>query len=172
MKSYLSPMIQRFATWRPAWQSGRPQSGYAVHLVHGFRPYRGLGNPGLIRQAKGMVAHALAVEDFRPAYEREEIDKLFNDKVLAEYGGGVHRAANGDPKTTMDRPIFWADLLNNKMGGVIMNLDYLEETLKDGTISPDTLDEVLKDILPSLEQLKIIEDWIHFNADFMRKVFA
>jgi hypothetical protein len=170
MESNISPLFLRLANWRPSWKVG-PKQSYPVELVLGYKAASGKGDERLIMQVKQMVMHVLN-SSITPAFAAEDIDRLFNANVLGEYGTGRYYAENGDPRTTMDKPGRWADLLNNKIASVIGNISFTETSFKEGNVSPHILEEVIADITGILAEIKIIEDWIHYHPAFLRQVFG
>ena len=154
--------MQRFTYWMPPnWKT--PISCHRVEIVHGQQNLRDLSTAAIL--------HILTIPVIHTAYTREEINKVFNDEVLSKYGGGRYFSKNNNPRETLDQPAYWSDLLNNTMSIVLGNISYLEGCEKAGVIPDDVIEDVLPDIQTGLKYCKIIEDWIHYNRDFMLKLY-
>ena len=165
--SRINPIFDQFTIWKaPTTRSVR------VQLPHGFRPIRNQSPTSPLIQARIMIKHVLMHPEIERFYSPGEIDRVLNDEVLAKYGGGRYFSPVQNPKLTLTALGHWADLINNKIVGVLGNIQYLEMSVRDGQIPQEIIDEVMPDIQDCLRELKAIEDWISYNPAFMRQIVS
>lgn len=164
----LSPVGIRYAVWR---QSSK--RAYPIHLVRGATPIKEKSiERRNLEYARNMIRQVLDRSDLRPLYPGEKIDRAFNAGILRSFCAGKYYTAKAAPVRALDTLTKWADLLSNKVGGAIGFLTILEESSENGSVPPDLLAEILPELQASLRELKIIEDWIHYHRDFMRRIIA
>jgi hypothetical protein len=113
-------------------------------------------------KALNILMQKIKAGRFKPHYKHSEIDKLFKEKVLAEYAMGRYLR-----ERKLDSIDAWDDLLNNIATSAVTNRQSLRKWPNEPPAKRlDTAREIQKIII----KLKIIEDWIYYHPEAMRGI--
>ena len=162
----MTEAIKPYAAWRP-----RLGENIRVSVLHGFneRSFSILG---------AVLAHTIRFVINDPNYERYfsplEIDRLFNEEVLAQYGEGRYFDPSMQLRKKLDTLNKWGDLISNHCP-VFYDIAFLADYLEGDLSICLTLDEIgilLDNINKGLRKLKIIEEWMYNNPAFMLGIVA
>ncbi len=116
------------------------------------------------RPALKMLMGKIKAGRFKPHYNRQEIDKLFRDEILAKYANG--RYLNRRQLNSLGA---WNDLLNNLATITKTNRDLLRAFRND---PPEERLEATGNIQQGIIMFKIIEDYIYYHPETVRGVIT
>ena len=162
----INPLIRKYAHWKAP-----DNKIYTIYSVRKVEAHQQFNEAASYQQIANIIGSIVKAELFQPAYSENEIDGIFNEQVLKTHRGGVYYSASGNPKETLAKKNSWPDLIINKVGIIIQAVDHMKANEAAGIVPQFIIDDVLPDIELTLKTLKIIEDWIYYNRNFMLRLF-
>lgn len=154
-----------------------PTSGAQVRisLLRGFDsvPRNGRGERTMAgtRLTIFLIRHVLLDTSQTRYFRREEIDAAFRDKVLKCCSNGIHYARGQGFKDKLRTLQSWTDLIINALT-ITFSTFHIIKTGLHGGLNSKYIEETAAAAQTWLERLKIIEDWISSNPEFMLEVLA
>ncbi|NQU17718.1 MAG: hypothetical protein HQ564_06585 [Candidatus Saganbacteria bacterium] len=117
---------------------------------------------------RNYLLYIIQKRNYSPQNSKSETDQLFKSKIL-RYAEGRYLPKGKNLLEKLNDLSRWGDLLGNKLAPLLINYDYLHspKTWASGITAAELEDriEAIGEFHESLQQIKIIEDFIFYHRD-------
>lgn len=137
-------------------------------IIAAFAEFERLDSVGTDRtKIKRLLENILGIGRIDTAFDPKDLDRLLMDEVFKTLPGVSYYQEGKNPKETATDMRAWSDILRNFISSYLSTFRFIQVCKQRAIAIPQNASDRME---RSVYRLKIIEEWIANNAEFMNKI--